>query len=348
MFENPVVFIVGAGASSEFGLPLGIGLRDTVAEAVANLNSRNAALWPVLRNQFKDYDTIQLYGKAGRELAATMPTHASIDEALHYWSEVPEAVQLGKIAVANEILKAERKSLLFENRQRGLVEVDAATNAWLAPFLSIALSSSKREQVADAFANVTFIDFNYDRTITHYLYWALQQRCGVSSEIATSAVNRINHIRPYGFVGHLPWQDLKGTPFGGDEEGDLFAIAASIRTYTEQRRGADIERRIDEALRAAQLVVCLGFGFHPQNLSLLSTLNDRRKIKSIIATVFGIREENHAMLGFQLKEALKTNVPPTLLSWKCAEVLSDLRLRIMADAASNASPQSDSLTIGGP
>ena len=31
MFTRPIVFIIGAGASAEFGLPLGIRLRDEVA-----------------------------------------------------------------------------------------------------------------------------------------------------------------------------------------------------------------------------------------------------------------------------------------------------------------------------
>src|SRR5262249_8064311 len=159
--------------------------------------------------------TVNSYIAAGCELAASMLIHGSIDEALYYWSAKPEAVQLGKLSIAHEILMAESNRTLSD-RQTGRVELPL--DRWMFPFLSMTLGSDvTREQAEQAFTNVTFINFNYDRTVEQYLYWALQQYGQVSPEVAIRAVGSLKQIRPYGSIGNLPWQENPGPPFGGSE-----------------------------------------------------------------------------------------------------------------------------------
>ncbi len=45
-----------------------------------------------------------------------------------------------------------------------------------------------REQAELAFANLTLINFNYDRTVEQYLYWALQQYGRVPEDVAAKSV----------------------------------------------------------------------------------------------------------------------------------------------------------------
>jgi len=131
MFANPTVFVIGAGASAEYGLPLGSALKDRIKSAVAYrldehgvLQNGDETLLNAIRLRFNgDKAIVDSYVAAGNELAVSMPMHASIDEALQYWSGKPEAVQLGKIAIANEILRAELNTHLSENRQTGSVDV---------------------------------------------------------------------------------------------------------------------------------------------------------------------------------------------------------------------------------
>jgi hypothetical protein len=200
MFAKPTVFVIGAGASVEYGLPLGSTLKDRIASAVRYrfkedglLQDGDETLLIAIRRQFKNEDP---YIAAGPDLAASMPMHASIDEALQYWSAKPEAVQLGKLAIANEILRAESNSSLSENRETR--RVDVPSGGWIWPFLSMTLGSDlTREQAEQAFANVTLINFNYDRTVEQYLYWALQQYGRVSAAVAANAVTSLKQIRPY-------------------------------------------------------------------------------------------------------------------------------------------------------
>jgi hypothetical protein len=274
---------------------------------------------------------------AGRDLAASMPMHASIDEALQYWSGTPEAVQLGKIAIANEILGAERNSTLSEKRDTG--RVDVPLGGWIWPFLSMTLGSDlTREQAELAFANVTLINFNYDRTVEQYLYWALQQYGRVSADEAASAVISLKQIRPYGSIGNLQWQENPGPPFGGSEGGDnLFSLAKSIRTYTEQQyEGTD--QKIDQALDSARLVIFLGFGYHPQNMGLLKPVTSKRyQIRTVIGTVRGISEEDRYAIGEQLCIIFKGGGSferQLLLDSSCQDILTANKLSVTTAANS--------------
>src|ERR1700730_14244962 len=179
MFAKPTVFVIGAGASAEFGLPIGSVLKERVAKALAFtfdfgvLQAGDQRIFKLLRP--RDHQELQTFIEAGVELSGAMDTFYSVDEALHFFSAKPEVVQLGKITIANEILKAERKSLLYDRDLPQNAMVEKCNGTWAAAVLSMALSTLKKEQTKTAFQNVTVINFNYDRTLEHYLYVALQR-----------------------------------------------------------------------------------------------------------------------------------------------------------------------------
>ena len=70
----------------------------------------------------------------------------------------------------------------------------------------------KTEQATNLLRNVTIINFNYDRTIEHFLFNRLQTNLGLDREEAGQALGALtaNMIRPYGSVGPLPWQQDQG------------------------------------------------------------------------------------------------------------------------------------------
>jgi hypothetical protein len=134
MFKKPTVFIVGAGASAECGLPTGFQLAEQIRVGLgfrfeaSQLRKGDEALFKgdeaildLLKNRFSNVD---LYVKAGCELSATIATFPSIDEALHWWRARQEIVELGKLAIAYYILGAERRSPLYG--KDGSIDVEAA------------------------------------------------------------------------------------------------------------------------------------------------------------------------------------------------------------------------------
>jgi hypothetical protein len=199
-------------------------------------------------------------------------------------------------------------------------------------------SDLTREQAELAFANVTLINFNYDRTVEQYLYWALQQYGRVSAGESANAVTSLKQIRPYGSIGNLPWQENPGPPFGGSERGgNLFSVAKSIRTYTEQQyEGTD--QKIDQALDSARLAIFLGFGYHLQNMRLLKPVTGKTypNIHTVIATAMGVPEEDRGTLEELLRATFEGgggfSRRLTLYPRDCHAVLSTHKLSIVAAA----------------
>jgi len=139
-------------------------------------------------------------------------------------------------------------------------------------------------------------------TSTWEVYWALQQYGRLSTDVAAKAVTSLKQIRPYGSIGNLPWQENPGPPFGGLKGGnDLFSIARSIRTYTEQQHEGT-EQKIDQALDSARLVIFLGFGFHPQNMELLKPVPGKvyPEMHTVIATAMEVPSEDRRAIEEQL------------------------------------------------
>jgi hypothetical protein len=147
MFKQKVVFVVGAGASKEYNLPLGSELKDRIATAVRfrfehglRMVSGSGNILTDIRRHIQndpDRDRINQYTRGGNLLADAIPSFVSVDEALHYVSESREAIEVGKIAIIYEIIEAERKSTLAYQTATG--RLDNLPPGWVGEFFSIAV-----------------------------------------------------------------------------------------------------------------------------------------------------------------------------------------------------------------
>jgi hypothetical protein len=350
MFSCPTVFIIGAGASAEFGFPTGAALKQMVSEGLRFEYDEIG----VIRGDREIFHRIQSMAgdvelarrrksmaaddrtrlteltEDARQFSSTIGSFASIDEALHFWSGDPEIVHFGKLAIANIMLKTELQSKLFSNRRRGVgraAELEVYADSWLAHVFSIALGSLKREEATRlAFQKVTFINFNYDRTVERYLALAFWARARVSPEQGDEPIEAtLNMIRPYGSVGSLD------TVRYGARDKDLVEVAKNIRTFAEQQLDTAEENKIAQALEEAELVIFLGFGFHQQNLAILRPKDGRPRdnVRHVLGTVFGIDENNHDALKEELLSlGFRNSRPAILLDRPASKLITDLRMKI--------------------
>jgi hypothetical protein len=335
LFNKPIVFVIGAGASYEYGLPLGGTLKDTIAEKVrfrfqresSYLTGGDQDLLDHIRRHVSDEEKRNEYTRAGSTLAAAIPSFISIDEALHYLGATPQAVEVGKIAIIQEILRAEGKSHLCIDRQTGRPDIDSVDGCWMAGLLSMALAGIQRGELQTAFDKVTFINFNYDRAIEHYLYWAIQQRVSATADEARQIVENLRMIRPYGSIGPLSFNFSDPYSFGSTAYFDPFTRLGNIRTYTEQKPLHDADA-LKKALLEATMIIFLGFGYHATNLDLLKV--ERKSNPSILGTVVGIHRETLDVIRSKIASNLGlTGISVSLLDMKSAELLRDLRQRIL-------------------
>jgi hypothetical protein len=81
----------------------------------------------------------------------------------------------GKATIVKAVLEAETKSKLYIDRNKGQkFYADQVRGTWFVKFMYALGRSLPKEDVREIFNNVSFVIFNYDRCIEHFLWHALQ------------------------------------------------------------------------------------------------------------------------------------------------------------------------------
>jgi hypothetical protein len=110
------------------------------------------------------------------------------------------------------------------------------------------------------------------------------------------------------------------------------SYSKAIRTFTEQEIEKDVLRSIRDEVSSAERIVFLGFGYHAQNIKLL-TPRQNTSPKHIIGTARGLA--NSAKLSVQ--ERLRSDFASALVAnsvelfdMDCGELLEEHRLSFIA------------------
>lgn len=186
MFKSKTLFIVGAGASQEVGLPTNAQLKTVIAEKLdidpfGNLGRAAAGDIEIARAiqehaQRKNVDTNVLVRDAWK-IRDAMPQAISIDNFIHTHGTTLGIVLCGKLGIAQAILEAERDSKLIvrdtQTPRFDRVDYTGVQTTWYSPFFQLLTENLRNEEVDSVFDNVSIITFNYDRCIEHFLYHAI-------------------------------------------------------------------------------------------------------------------------------------------------------------------------------
>ena len=306
MFLSKTVFILGAGASKEVGLPVGSELAQIIS---GKLNIRFEHQMLVPGGDIRLYDLMKravgnTAQKTGWMIRDGVLLANSIDDFLDRHASNPHVVLYGKLAIVASILEAERRSSIFTSNARprdGSFNV-AIANTWYSRLLKTMGAGVSLERVDSLFENVSFIDFNYDRCLPHFLIEALQPLYGIDRVRAQKIVASATILHPYGSLGTLPMQGVEGGVLFGDpdEVADLQKIAQQVRLYTEQVEEPDIIDAIKQTVAHADRLVFLGFGYHQQNLKLIAP-TEAKATREILGTGFGISADDTVVLQDMLR-----------------------------------------------
>ena len=310
MFAARTLFVVGAGASSEAGFPVGYQLAEKIARALdfhtefGDLKSGDAELYQALRRHCgpKDFGS---YLRASRLIQQGIQLVRSIDNFIDAHRENGEIACCGKFAIAQQMLLAEASSELRqrESRRGTYVHLDDIDDTWFAHFARMLVSDVPTSSYANLFSNVSFISFNYDRTIEQFLRSWLARVVGVSDMEATPYLDGLQVLHPYGSLG--PAYGNHAVPFAAEPRRcDLPTIANNIRTYTEQVDDESLLSSIQERVSSSSTIVFLGFHFHEQNMRLLSPTGPV-KAKQIFATAKGFSGADTASIANMLSDLFR-------------------------------------------
>tara|TARA_R110000782_G_C14779623_1_gene409827 strand:- start:192 stop:1235 length:1044 start_codon:yes stop_codon:yes gene_type:complete len=288
MADPKILFVVGAGASAEVGLPTGYELREIIARKVDmrfpgghRQESGSHLIVAALKHLTAREGTrdINPYLRAGRHIRDAMPQAISIDNFIDNQGD-PLVELCGKLAITEAILEAERKSPLHVDRHARNEGIKFAKleRTWFGGLLKLISEGTHKDAVSERSKRCSFIVFNYDRCLETFLYYSLQNYYAMAADKAAEIVSELTIIHPYGAVGKLPWISEQGSiPFGEElTDRQLLAASDSIKTFTEQIGDDVMIQRIQDTVREADVVVFLGFGYHLQNMELLVSKSPSR------------------------------------------------------------------------
>jgi hypothetical protein len=308
------LFVVGAGASSEAGLPIGTELVEIIARrldyqlkgAFLDSDSGDKDILDFLQSIAPTREGIELYLRAAKGIRDGVGFSNSIDSFIDVHREDEQIQLCGKLAISKSILESERNSKLFiDERTKQFTDPEGLKDTWFLRFFRHLNDGIRKSEIDRIFDKVSFVVFNYDRCVEHFMYHALQLHFGISPPDAANITKRLRIFHPYGTIAELPWQNhQEGVPFGFlANRANLALMASRIKTYTEQIGDDDFLKEIHEQIVSADTLVFLGFSYHAQNMRLLAP-GARCATTQIFGTAVGISENNKDIILEEIRSLI--------------------------------------------
>jgi hypothetical protein len=308
MFKRPTLFIIGAGASAEVRIPPGKELARIIAEKMDIRYERmDKFVGQGDENLFQHitYHHRQYYAQfhnAAWLIRDGIGFAQSIDDFLDQ-HRTNEFVNLyGKAAIVKTVLEAEAASNIYlpPDAISEPFRPTQFTDTWFVKFMYVLARNVPRESAPQIFNNVSFIIFNYDRCIEHFLRHALRSVYGIPYNDACGIVDNLHIIHPYGVIEQVPF---------GAPRANYVDLASRLYTYTEQIGNAELQSRLSDELHRAGRIVFLGFAFHDQNVQLLKPATGI-DAKRIYGTAFGMSDSDVRVTIHQLADFFNPDVHP--------------------------------------
>ena len=321
MLNSKTTFVVGAGASNEAGLPTGRELTATIAGMIdikfdhdLTQISGDHVIYEALREHVRGEDggdgDIYDYQQAGWFIRDAMPQASSIDSFIDTHQDNEKVKLCGKLAIVRSILAEERNSHLFfdDRNPDAKLNFESIEETWYNTFFQMLVVGCTKDNLRNLFNNVSFIIFNYDRCVEHFLFNAVQNFYGIEPSEAATLMQALPIFHPYGFVGELPWQaDTNSTPFGSaSRAGALLSHASKIKTYSERIEDEGAITTLHRLLIDAETIVFLGFAFHDENMKLM-TSGAPNRLRRVFATARGISNSDCEVLREQIRDVFGKN-----------------------------------------
>lgn len=312
--ERTNVIVVGAGASQEFGLPTGAQLTG-VLQSDLSFKSRNDGYISGTEGdrelkratEFLSREAgkgLSSYWEAALQISRNMPLAPSIDNFLDTHRSEPDLVAVGKLAIANAIMRAERRSKLFVDPSSSYSRLNFkdCQQTWASVFFKIIAAKRDYQSFLDAMRNITFISFNYDRCIKQFFVNASLSYFELDQLRGQEVYEAIKVIHPYGNIGELYWEGRRLAGFGVEPDGqNILCASKRIKTFTEGVEDTDLLASIRKPLEDADVTIFLGFHFIDINMDILKP--ERGGAQRVLATAKGRSEDTKKALKRELGDA---------------------------------------------
>jgi len=318
MIKENTVFILGAGASNPYGLPTGDELRKYLCNEFSHDYEMNILAQIQEGHLSKDFEHREAIDMARIFARNFTNSHTpSIDLYLSRKRDEPETVFMGKMAIIFSILKSEQSSQFEPNIQDDKKKEQDWYFELYARMTNTLIEPDSYKLFGDN--NVSFITFNYDRTLEHFFYISIHHSFFPRNLTAThkreiwSVLNEIPIIHVYGQVAPLPWQnDASNIPYRTPVKyRHLEHFRENIQTIYEADADG-IKTKVSKKISEAKKIFFLGFRYADENLKTLGIPKVFTQRQKIYGTAFGDSTEQKEKHKAKLKKRFKRKDGPVI------------------------------------
>lgn len=295
MIEQETLFVLGAGASKPYGYPTGKELRTYICKQ--------------LPGHFSEFirgdDRLSNKGnvKLNKEIKvlADVFKKSSIQSIDKFLSLNPYLSNIGKMAIATSILTFEEKSLFNE-------DISDASHDWYSLLYERMTEGFSSIDSWEEFKNnkVSFITFNYDRSLEYYLHTSfIHSFWQVKDAIV---LNRYETYMPFPFI-HVYGQLDKPTWMGGSKYASdinfqrINTCKDNIRVIGE--RAVEVNETIKKLFEKAERIFFLGFGYASENMKVLGLPKAIDESKKYYGTAKGFTSKELNKIRIDLQRNFK-------------------------------------------
>jgi hypothetical protein len=346
------VFVIGAGASAEIGMPIGSELKKIISRALkfdTHYTDEISEEKSVIVNAIKYYsENKKSQGTYNRnplhcalEISKALPLADSIDNYLNSHRDDKDIEICGKIAIVFSILKSESKSKLFRKSNDSIV-FSSIEDTWYISLFKKLVHNCQLNDFIKRLKNITFITFNYDRSLEYFLFYAIKQYYRIDEDKVVGIIDGIKIYHPYGRVGELPFQEGCCIDYGKlPDAQSLYGLSQLIKTFME---GVDAEseeyQAITGSLAVADRVIYLGFAYYAQNMDLLypSIIDNKKMDGSTLrylnhvlcyCTAYGFPESENDAIKQKIQSMDKRINSIEVFNGKCCDFFKEYSQRIV-------------------
>ncbi|MGE3690990.1 MAG: hypothetical protein AB7F98_06380 [Novosphingobium sp.] len=335
MIRTQTTFVIGAGAGCELQLPSGPELTQRIAQSldfdrfVGDLQTRDSTLLGQYLSKMaaRMQKTDEAVRAAADRIRIASKMAPSIDAILDQHNNDPLVVNTGKLAIAYFITQAEARSTLRQTPRIANELPLQGTENWLFQVAKLITTGVPRSQADRCLDMVSFVNFNYDRSLEHFLPFAFEMAFGMNLQEAQRIVAaKLKINRPYGSVGRLPWQggDSPDCEWASENPWNIHNLATQIRTLSELQQNQQSIMQIQNAVTFGKRLVILGFGFEAQNLDLLfdRTLSHNPEV---LVTLFDMvpTNRNAVLKAIKRRTGLERDDLLMVMTARCYETMRD-------------------------
>lgn len=269
MITKSTTLILGAGASYDYGYPLGKELKDDILKLSNCQNKDDRQIQRIKESGPLGQHNTLVIG-AGDEMIRFLINNCdfeyqyikqfnadfkfspkySIDTFLE---NRPEFLAIGKVLIAISIMQKESETILFKN-----------SNSWYYHlFNSI---SSNWESINNNKLNI--ITYNYDRSLEYFLVKSLMATYGKTYQECIEMVDKIPIIHVHGTIGGHAF-GIGVRPYNHNLTPHFIKEAASGLNIITEGIKKDVYDKVHEILSNSENKFILGFGFDERNMENL-------------------------------------------------------------------------------